>query len=240
MLFAFSMPLWINHMVTELSLDSLLHFSYIFFVGWFGVMILAPEILTPGGGTAKIGIGNDFLITRAVDKSLICRAKSMLFYGLVVIVPFSTLLLAARQPDLRLFEYSKISRIDILSHFPNAIQTGDPRSHHLLIPFGQVWVAVWGIMVFLTTASVTQLIIWLIYRFRYRRSLLIICMFTFILLPLVRIFSHGAGLKGDQLSLNETFFLAFVSHPILYGVLLVIALITGQLWCERRFVRLEF
>ena len=79
--------------------------------------------------------------------------------------------------------------------------------------------------------------VYLIYPLKYRRLILWGAYLGVIFLPLLMLGNHAQ--KVESLSTKETVFFSFVAHQSLFWFMSILALLFGQLWCERRFARLE-
>lgn len=242
----FAMPLYMKYFTGSIahdyhpSLDLLLSNQNLFFVGFIGAMWLAPEVLQLGAANLMWYTGTEFLLTRAVDRHILYRARVAFFYFLILVVPLATFLFALKNPDLQIAEYHKISHQQILNQISGSIPAPTDkhgRSEEITIPNGNVLVEAWHLWIFLLTAIGTQVLIFLLYPLKYRRFIFWGIYIGIIFIPLFSIRSSAS--MDEKLSPNESLFLSFAAHQFLFWILMALALVLGQLWCERRFARLE-
>jgi hypothetical protein len=242
----FAMPLYIKYITGSFghdyhpSLDLLLSNQNLLFVGFIGVLLLAPEVVQSGAANAMWSSGTEFLLTRAVDRHLLFRARVAFFYLLILTIPFATLLAALKNSDLQIDEYHKISHQAVLSQIPGSIPAPDDkygRTQEITIPNGNALVESCHLWISLITAMGTQVLIFLIYPLKYRRFIFWAIYLGVIFIPLLSL--RNSTSRDEKLSSDEIFFFSFVAHQPLFWFLTALALILGQLWCERRFARLE-
>jgi hypothetical protein len=212
----------------------------LFFIAIFGTSILAPEKYQFGNSALMSSyFGNEFLLTRAVDRPIVYRAKIALLYLLVLAIPLLGIAQSVRNRDLIVTEYSKPVQQLCLAQVPGSSLLPPDRDHRaptlIAIPNGNVWVAEWNLWVFVTAALTMQLLIILLYPYRRGKVVFWIVYFGFILVPLFDLV-HFA--RNDP-TVNEELFFAFAGHPWLAGILTTAVFISAQLWCERRFAQLE-
>jgi hypothetical protein len=212
----------------------------LFFVGFVGVMLLAPEIMRSGATSAAWPTGTEFLLTRAVDRYLVLRARTVFFYVLVLAIPLFALVASLRNPGLQIREYDKVLHQQILERIPGSASAPadrDERTDIITIPKGKALVEGWHSWQFLSLAIGTQLFILLIYPLKYGKYILWTTYLGLIFVPLLTIMS--IGYKSGGASSGESMFFAFVAHQTLFWIITIAALLLGQLWCERRFARIE-
>ena len=233
------------------NLAYLLSNQNIFFVGFIAIMLLAPEVMRSATTSCVWPTGTEFLLTRAVDRRLVFRARSLLVYLGILAVPVAMFLFALKSPGLQLAEYNKISYRQVVNQLAGSIPAPaekDGRSEKITIPNGNTLVESWHIWQFLCVAVCTQVFVLLIYPLKYRRFILwgtyLGCIFVPLIISILsisRILSispHDVS-RGESLSTNEAVFFAFVAHQWIFWFVTILALLMGQLWCERRFARLE-
>ena len=127
----------------------------------------------------------DFLLTRAVDRHLLYRARACLFYVIILIIPLAILFSA---------------------------------KGNLLVKSWHFWISVFAVIV-------TPILIYISHPLKH---------------PILRLFAVvGPLVVFGDLASSKAFFFFFVPHQALLWILTAIALILGQVWCERRFARLE-
>jgi len=242
----FAMPLYMKYITGSIghdyhpSLDLLLSNQNLFFVGFIGVILLAPEVFQFGASGAAWSSGTEFLLTRAVDRHLLLRARVAFFYLLILAIPSATFFVALKNPDLQISEYHKLSYQAVLNQVPGSIAAPDEKhkkTQEITIPNGNALVESCHLWVFLFTAIGTQVLIFLIYPLKYRRWIFWTIYLGVIFIPLFGL--RNTALRDEKLSSNEMFFFSFVAHQPLFWFLAALAFILGELWCERRFARLE-
>jgi hypothetical protein len=222
------------------SLDSLLMNQNLFFVGIIGFAVLAQEVMRSPASSASWPTGTEFILTRAVDRHLVLRARSVFFYLLVLVIPVFALLAALRNPSLQINEYDKIAYLEVLDRIPGTMPAPPDkwgRSSIITIPNGNALVESWRSWEFLSLAVGVQVFLFLIYRLPYRRFIVWGTYMAFVFVPLLRIMIRG--FKGGGPSPGVTMFFAFAAHQSLFWPMTIGALILGQAWCERRFASLE-
>jgi hypothetical protein len=245
----FALPLMITHTGNfapggyHPSLDLALSGQNLFFVGFMGVMWLAPEIFQFGGAAAIYSSGTEFLTTRAVDRPLLYRSRATFFYLLVLTIPMLMFFSALRNPSLQVGEYNKISHDRILAQMAGSIPAppgSRGRPTEITIPYGNILAQAWVLWMYLVTALGTQALIFLVYPLKYRRTLFWSIYMGFIFLPLFFSLSmlRNVG-KPQTLPPDESFFFIFAHHQVAVWMLTGLGLILGQLWCERRFARMD-
>jgi len=223
------------------GLQSLLSNQNIWLVGLVGVMILAPEVLRSTTTNVIWATGTEFLLTRAVDRHLVLRARSAFFYLIILAIPLAAFLFALKNPDIQINEYSKYSQHQVLERLPGSVLmpagAGD-YAKTITIPYGNLLVEGWRLWLFLCTALGSQMLIFLIYPLKYRRFILWGTYIGIVFLPLLML--HGSISANDEsLPFNEKVFFVFAANQLLLWLVTILALIIGQLWCEHRFVRME-
>jgi hypothetical protein len=92
-MFSFCTPLFFISSA-NLDLDSLARNQSLIFIGFIGVMFLAPEIFGSFASNQYPLFQSEFLLTRAIDRTMLARAKGAGFYFLVLLVPVFMLLLS--------------------------------------------------------------------------------------------------------------------------------------------------
>jgi len=223
-----------------------------FFVPLIGSVLLAPELYLFGSAIFTQDSGTEFLLTRAVDRPLLLRVRSILFYGLVLVIPCILFLGTLKSPQLQLKEFDqRISHL-ILSQIPGSIAVSnnpestptqtkaDQRSAMITLPHGYVLIGSWRLWSFLCTAIATQIFLFLICSLRYQKFLFWVGCLALMFGPL-QILSPTRNeiLWFYFYHSNEILFIHFASHQLLCWLIAITALILAQLWCESRFSRME-
>ncbi len=235
MALAFSMPLFIGLTSSTHDFEFVISSPNLFFGGLMGVLIFAPEILTPSSQNSWTGFGMEFILTRAVDRRIVARAKTFFFYLLILSIPAGLLFYSLKEPDLKATSYSKIIHQECLSVLKGSVLTKESHGlpHLLFIPRGNILIAAWHAWEFSVCAILTQTFIYLIHPLKHRKQIFYLFFIGFVITPFVGIYSH------QPFSLTDRFFFGFASHPILLWALTIFAFVLCQLWYERRFIRME-
>lgn len=241
--FAFSGSLWIPLLTgyaNERPFSSSLDNYQLVFIGFLSVIVLAPDIFY-SAATQNIwaASGTEFLLTRATDRKVVYQSKSAFLYLLVLIVPFALLFFPLKESTLKTREYSKAVQQECVTKLPGATLSKDKygSTDQLTIPNGNALINSWNIWSTLLTAIASQIIIWTIYPLKFRRYIFWAIYLAVVLGPLLLI-GHATA-DFDRLSTNEKLFFLFAPHQILAWTSTILAAILIQLWCERRFIRLE-
>lgn len=239
----FAMPLGITYFMGSThgyhpSLELLLSNQNLFFVGFIGVMLLAPEIFQ--GMNSVYFNGTEFLLTRAIDRPLLYRARISFFYLLVLAVPIVVFITSLRTPELQVSEYRKITHQQILAQIPGSISAPADkhgRSDEITIPNGNILVAGWHLWMFLLAAVGTHALINLIYPLKYRRFIFWAVYLGVIFTPLLGL--RNLSSQNELLAPTERAFLFFATHQLLLWSFAAASVLISQLWCERRFTGME-
>jgi hypothetical protein len=211
-----------------------------FFAGFIGFMLLAPEMMMSTASSAQWPTGTEFLMTRAVDRRLVFRARAVLYYLVVLTLPLCGLPLSLGSPTLRVGESgeTEYQQQQVLDHMAGSTRAeADNYRHEIIIPNGNPLVQSWRIWSILCLVLGTQIVILLIYPLKYRRFILWGVLAAVVGIPLYLTFSSIS--KGGGLAFNEVMFFGFVAHQGLVWVFTIAAVLLGQVWCERRFARME-
>jgi len=206
-----------------------------YFIMFYGAGLVLPELSIFGFKNQATGGGADFLLTRAVDRHLVFRARSALFYFVVVIIPGLAFLCALSFPELRVSEYDKLVRDAILTHIDGAQYHREGYSDILTIPHGHALVAAWSLFCGIFLVLMTQTVLVLLARVPFRTFIFFALTFSIVFSPLF-VFSRSSI---HSINFTENAFLHFAQHPVLWTSLLAVAVVASQLWCERRFRKME-
>ena len=244
---AFGIPLFIPTLVTS-SVSGSYHPGFyslftgqnLIFVGIFGTMVLAPEKFQFGGTNIASGYyGSEFMLTRAIDRPVLYRAKAAVLYLLVLSMPIIVVLTSLQNPDLIVSEYAKPVQQLCLAQVPGSTMlpaTNSKTSPSLIsIPRGSVLVAMWQLWMLVVVAITLQLLLMFLYPLRYGKWAFWVLYFGLIFIPLFDIGTVSHGMP----SINERLFFSFSGHQTLYWILTAGIFTVTQLWCERRFAQLE-
>ena len=211
----------------------------LFFVGIFGAMVLAPEkFQMAASNLVSTYYGSEFILTRAIDRPVLYRAKAAVLYLLVLTLPCLAIANSLRNPDLTVSEYSKVVQQQCLAAVPASVLIPASKKDYqplIAIPRGNILVAEWQLWVMLLAAIALQLLILILYPFKYGKVIFWVLYFGLILVPLFDLTHIGK----DEATVNEQLFFSFAGHQSLFWILTASAFVFTQLWCERRFAQLE-
>jgi len=210
----------------------------LFFVVMFGSIVLAPERFQFGASTLTASYsGTEFILTRAIDRPVLYRAKAAALYFLVLLLPCLAIATALNNPDLIVSEYSKTVQQECLAQVSGSVLLPAPKNRQpslISIPRGNILVAEWQLGVYLITALLLQVLILILYPFKYARFAFWALFFGLIFIPVLY------DIYGpSNFSTNAHLFFAFAAHQVLFWIIFAAAFVLAQLWCERRFDRLE-
>jgi hypothetical protein len=232
---AFVMPMFFMWQ-QDLALSFLVQNQNFFLIWLFGALLLAPEIFSSVAGAQNIGMGAEFIRTRAVDKVIVARAKTAFFLFVALVGPAAVLLTSFGKPSLRVSVYGTEIQNDCLSHVAGSVL--EPNRHGnpnlISIPSGHVLVGAWHLWEFLVMAAVIQLVVYAIYPCKSRRYIFWALFIGFSFAPLLGFYRNHSSTPFD-----EHLFFCYASNQVAFWSIGVAAAIAAQLWCERRFARLE-
>jgi hypothetical protein len=208
----------------------------LFLVVLLGALLLAPEMFSQSSTNQTVGLGAEFIRTRAVDKSVLVRAKAAFFFIVGMVAPVGVLLASLRSPDLRVAIYSRVIRLECLRCIPGSALVSDSGAHSNLvsIPLGNVLIAAWHAWQFLALAVAVQVFVYLIYPCKHRRFLFWAVIILVSLGPAI-----GSLLQGNTVPWDERLFFYFAAHQAVAWIAALGALVLGQAWCEHRYAQLE-
>ncbi len=135
-------------------------------------MILAPEKFQFGASNMVSSYyGSEFILTRAIDRPVLYRAKAALLYLIALLIPLAAIFYSLKTPDLVVSESSKIIQEQCLTHVPGSVLLPvDPkRSWESLIsiPHGNVLAAEWQFWFLIVGIIMLQLLFPILYPFKY-------------------------------------------------------------------------
>jgi hypothetical protein len=219
--------------------------------GLFLAAILAAYLIAPerffiaghGASTSE----TEFLLTRAVDRSLVYRSKVVLLYFMVMIFPLASVLIAFNSPDLTIKLYSGKLQSECLDYLPGSTLKADPifgfggnpmrtiiGPTRIFIPLGEVLVAEWHVWSLLIAVTIVQALLLLLYPIRWKRVIYYTLIFGFDL---------GSFLSNfysfDTWSLDEDLFFLYTAHQSLVWIGTLALITICHPWFERRFSQLE-
>jgi hypothetical protein len=212
----------------------------LFFVGMFGSLVMAPERFQFGAPRLVSSYyGSEFMLTRAIDRPVLYRAKAAVLFLLVLTLPCVAIVASLGNPDLVVTEYSKPVQQQCLSNVPGSalMPSENKKSPPSLIsvPRGNVLVAEWQFWIFMIVALSLQLFILILYPFKYGKLVFWALYLGLIFVPLFDLTHLGK----DKPTVEEQLFFSFAAHQPLFWILTALTFVLTQLWCERRFARLE-
>jgi hypothetical protein len=247
-LLAFTLPLFIEFNKSpdyHPSLGMLLTDYNQIMIIIMGSMVLMPEAFHFAATPASALSGTELLLTRAVDRPLVFRARAAFYAFLILLVPTLLTLAALPNPDVQVGEYNRTLHEAILARLPGSAST--PVGPHdalnpILIPGGNVLVHAWHIGTYLMLLLLTQAVVFVVQPLsgRLRRWLFWTLVFAVGMLPIFEPLATLASTMHEKLPYNELFFFWYVTHQVEFWGLLVLSAIALQWWCERRFARMEF
>jgi len=220
------------------SLDLLISNQLIYFVLIFGSIWLVPNL---GGGRKRQSIGaagTEFLLTRAVDRHLLFRSRSLLFFFLLLIIPLICFAFSLHQPGQKLFEsngslYQRVMQ-ELPGSMPQAPDT-DGKLKYIFLPEGNILIGMWRIWSPLFLGITTLSLLTFAQKYKYvwwLFSPLGLVLVIFYCFPTV--FSHGFfGVERDELDPNTAFFFFYATHQTLCWLIAIPALFLSLLWYER-------
>jgi hypothetical protein len=246
---AFGLPLifivgGIYHDKYAPSLDLLLSNFNLFFIVIMGPIIVLPDYFRFGNLTAA-QTGTEFLLTRAVDRRLVFRARALIFLGLTLVVPVALLLAALPRPDLEFMELSKPAHAMLLAQMPGSTSQGtgdDAFLQPILIPNGNLFVRSWHVGTYLLALLFTQGFLFLAEPLPRRLRNIVVwgVILSIGMAPIFMPFTSLLSTMHDRVSEIEVLFVWYSTHLALFWIAAVALTIALQVWCERRFVRMEF
>jgi hypothetical protein len=210
-----------------------------------GSIVLLPEAVQFPIQQAGVSSGTEFLLTRAVDRPLVFRARVAFYAFLVLLIPIGLVVAALQNPDVKVSEFNRTLHDAILVSVPGS--TSPPPGLHndiqpILIPGGNVLVRAWHVGTFLLTLLLTQAVIFLVQPLppRFRRILFWVVVLGVGFFPIFEPLAMLASTLHEKVPYYEQFFFWYAGHQVLFWVLLIAATFALQAICERRFARMEF
>jgi len=216
------------------ALRSVLQNQIIWVVCIFSAALMAPEAMGSANSNSAL-TGLEFLLTRAIDRRLLLRARSVLYYSFVLALPLAVYLSTFASPALRVTETDKVAHQEVLEQIPGSI--AGQTANTITIPNGSTLVEGWYLWLFVCAAITGQVFIYAVYPLKCRKYIywgaaaVIICVG---MAPIVDLIQHPAAHTS-----GKTFFFAFTAHQPLCWCGAIAALLFGQFWCEGRFARTE-
>ena len=246
MTIAFFAPLLIefsHHKNDATSMNLFLYTQNYFFIVFIGINVVLPDTFKFGAKSLAWTTGSEFLLTRSVDRIIVYRVRAVFFYILVLLAPLVMLLLAFRSPDLTVNEYNGALRHAILVHVPGSASIpGKDYQHLIQIPLGHVLIGIWCMVIAALITLVTQMILLVLWHIPYRTVVFFVVFGFLAFSPAFYMFYLASSIRSgakEKIDLLDNAFVHFAQHPALYSLLAMVAIVVGQLWCERRFVKIE-
>lgn len=240
LIFIFAIPILVEltsgQRTFHTSLEFALPYQNLYFILFWGPMLLLPETFTWGNaGTNAI---SDFILTRAVDRRQVIRSRVALLYAFILIVPVGTLLAGLVSPSLILDEFEN-KHLAILANVPGsfAVKTNDYGAATLNLPHGHVQVAAWHVAIIALSAMALQATLFFLQPFKRRLIFFAAIAAGAVVYPL---YSLGDSMKNLTPTSDELGFFFMVNHAWAFWVVLIALFLGLQFWCERRFARMEF
>ncbi len=260
---AFAMMSWIylHNTPSNLSHDLgwLLFGNFWLLVPFIATSLLAPELSFVRASLLAGWSGTEFLLTRATDRHIVLRVRSALFYGLILLIPCILFLGTLKTPELQLKVSDARIYPLILNQIPNCIpmpidkvspkslekstakkECSQNFSKEIRILNGRVMIGSWRIWAFLCIGLATQLFLFLICSLRYQKFLFWgICALMIFFPEGLLMATNDTVMQFSWINSKELLFITFAAHQPLCWLITIPALILGQLWCEKRFARME-
>jgi hypothetical protein len=220
--------------------------NFLLYVGVWAPWFLAPRLLGQKAVAVSFFTQTDFIFTRAIDRNIFYRARMVVFYLIVLTAPALMFFLSLRTSYLKVSFFgmddaSRVLQQQYLANIPGSFlgpgKYGDPA---VFVPSSDLLLHLWNAGVFLLTALAVQFLILLTHSLKHQLFVYFAACLGIILVPILEALAQiYLTSNRESVPLVEKLFLAYLDHPILFIVLLASALVFGQLWCERRFARLE-
>lgn len=226
----------------DLSKDNSLSFLVLppnfTFVAIFALQLLAPEIFQSMYGKVY-GSSLDILFSSAVERRLIWRARTMLFYLLLLLSALiGAVRIISQSDDLHLRAWSQKEALAYVEKLPGSVVSTDTEDDiHVTVQGGGYTLSSWYLWINFVILFIVQGIVVLIWPLRWRRFLFWAAFILIMSAPLLGILPVFFNSK-NTFTAEDVFYLYF-QHPWLAWGLLFCVLIPGQLRCERRFGRME-
>ncbi len=165
----------------------------------FAPLLLAPDLGGPGKTNGIGASGTEFLLTRAIDRPLLFRSRSLLFFFLLLAIPLIGLVGSWNYPDLQISESNHSFYEQVLNHLTGSI-TGaadkEGRNTAITIQKGNILLALWYIWLPLGVGSISLLLLTLFRKFKYGSLFFLPLVFAMIFFSFPRLFFHGGSSFG--------------------------------------------
>jgi hypothetical protein len=210
-------------------------------------VMVSPGFLHQAWKSRRVQNGSEFLLTRAVDRSILYRSNAAFVYLLVLVLPVLFLLFDLHSPGIHFSLPPSISPQFALSHMPGSTvtagATGD--GNGLFAPFGRLLAGSWRLWTCLAAIGGIQMLFlcrfgfvrWITGRLNVYGQVLLLCAAMAFVFLYFQVPTNPLWLFW--FFITEHVFFAFAAHQILFWILTLPLMVANELWCERRFARLE-
>lgn len=181
----------------------------------------------------------DFLLTRAIDRPILFRARAVLYWILIGLPLLVLLVLTIWRPALQIEMPLKApNHADYyLSHLQGAEIIKTTSSTQVVgTPYGNVELAVTMVMFGLAAAAIWQAVVFCILKVPFRRF---IVMGVFMGSIAAGPFLIGRSIDGS-ISRSEATIIWAMNHPVVCGVMVLGLTVAGYFFCAARDRQLEY
>ena len=220
------------------DLDLLISNQLIYFMFIFGPNLLAPDLGSSGKINSLRASGTEFLLTRAVDRHLLFRSRSLLFFFVLLIIPLISLAASLHHPGLNIFESNSSLYYRVMQVLPGSIPQApdtDGKLKEIFLPNGNILIGIWRIWLPLCIGVITLLFLTLASKVKYIWWLLMplgVALIFYFCFPSV--FFHGSSDTGREgLNLNTALFFFFATHQLFCWLIAISALFLSLYFYER-------
>jgi len=235
------------HQSSHTDLDLVISNEYLLIALLPCLLLLSGSRTFSAPANRWVGNETEFIMTRAIDRNIFYRSKATLLSLIVLIVPVALLLFSFKAPDLQASLHTEISPARCLSHISGsklvASLPGEAQPL-IFIPSGNLLIATWHLWAAMMITIAVQLVVlsplpyFDFVRSRLSRLHILWKMMMIIIWASLVLRFSDALWDAAHLANNDLFF-SFAAHQTDFWIVTVPMLIVGQLWCERRFSRLE-
>ena len=236
-LFMSGIPSASDHPSLEFVLRNQMIFSGLYLIGCIGVWSLASEMAPSDASLTSLG--SEFLLTRAVDRSVLYRSRTAIFYLFVFLAPLAALVYSLKSPNLRVTESSPLVQQECLTSFPGSTLVPNPEGSHsplISLPRGALLVAAWTCWRYVVASLGIQALISVIYAYKRRTPIFFTMLVPLCLVPFILELRHPNTVFPSG---AERLFFSFAGHQWQFWILTALVFVLGQLWSERRFCQVD-
>lgn len=222
------------------SLDLLLGNQMIYFVILLGIPLLTPDQgnFNKSNLFRTSGSDTEFLLTRAVDRHLLYRSRSLLFFFLLLIIPLISFSVSLFHPDLKLFESNSSLYHRVMQVLPGSIPEApdtDGKLRDIFLPNGNILIGNWRVWISLCF-GVATITLWTTFKklksFEWILNLLGCAFLFYFCFP--RMFFHASSDTGrDIWDLNTALFFFFATHQFFCWLIAIPSLFLSLYFYER-------